>query len=332
MATSKTTAANPMAPETKTQHYIPKFYLKGFADKEGVLWVCEKFKPIRASKPKHEANRPDYYTLAKKDGRDDTAENLLQDIESRAAPIICKLASPHYVLTPENASHLITFVAVMFARVPSWRDNLDNMAVQIAKNMHLRTVADKQTFGKLCEDFERSTGKALGVDHENLRQEILRGDCKYETVPAAGFSLGSMFKSALTILALLEGFGYEALYAPAGKYFVTSDAPVFTLQPDGRGQATIGVGFGRPNVEVYLPLNKRTCLRMKRGLRPQGREIVEGHLNEINRTIIATATRCLYSSERYKRIARLFSERGCKVRPGKESFLPSPPTGHGILF
>ncbi len=47
----------------RAQHYVPKFYLKGFTDKAGALWVYERHKSLRESKPKHEANRPDYYTI-----------------------------------------------------------------------------------------------------------------------------------------------------------------------------------------------------------------------------------------------------------------------------
>ncbi len=71
--------------EAKAQHYIPKFYLKGFTDEHGKLWVREKFEPIRASKPKLEARRPDYYTHAEQGERDETAENVLKEAESRAA-------------------------------------------------------------------------------------------------------------------------------------------------------------------------------------------------------------------------------------------------------
>jgi Protein of unknown function (DUF4238) len=64
--------------EAKAQHYIPKFYLKGFTDEQGKLWVCEKFKPIRDSKPKLEAHRPDYYTHAEQGERDETAEEYIE--------------------------------------------------------------------------------------------------------------------------------------------------------------------------------------------------------------------------------------------------------------
>src|SRR5690349_313567 len=107
--------------EAKDQHYIPKLYLKGFTDKNGVLWVYEKFKPIRASTPRDEAHRPDYYTHSETGERDESVEGVLEKVESRVAPVLRKLANSQYVLTPENASHLIAFVSFMFARVPSWR-------------------------------------------------------------------------------------------------------------------------------------------------------------------------------------------------------------------
>jgi hypothetical protein len=39
---------------------------------------------------------------------------------------------------------------------------------------------------------------------------------------------------------------------------------------------------------------------------------------------MATAVQYLYSSERHRRIARLFDERGCKVQIGKNAFMPHP--------
>ena len=306
--------------ETKAQHYIPKFYLKGFTDRQKRLWVCERFKPIRASKPKDEAHRPDYYTHAEQGQRDETVEDILKDLESRAAPIICKLANPQYVLTPENASRVIMFVAFMFARVPSWRENLDNLAAQLAKSKILEVANDKERFHRTCLELEKAKGKSLGVDFEAFRQNVLNDKFDIEQ-GSIGFNLGSMCLSACDIAKELATMGYQAFYAPEGKFFLTSDSPVFTLQPDGAGEATVGMGFGWENVEVYCPLNKKTCFRMKKGIQPMGRVIEEGRVDEINRVTMATAVQYLYSSEDHRRIARLFDERGCKVRVGKNAFM-----------
>jgi hypothetical protein len=307
--------------EQKAQHYIPNFYLKGFTDRQKRLWVCERFKPIRNSKPKDEANRPDYYTVSEEGRRNETAEDILKQVESRAAPIISKLANPQYTLTPEKAGHVIMFVAFLFARLPNWREHLNNLAVQIAWKMLLHAVGDKEEFHKTCAEIQKERGESLG-DFEELRQDVLNR--RFDIEQSKAHNLGSMCLSACSIAKELATMNYQAFYAPQGKFFLTSDSPVWTLQHDGTGEATVGMGFGWDNVEVYCPLNKRTCFRMKRGIEPMGRLIEERRVDEINRVTMATAVQYLYSSEPHRRIARLFDERGCKVQVGKNAFMPHP--------
>jgi hypothetical protein len=316
------------SPEPKAQHYIPKFYLKGFTDNCRRLWVCEKFKPIRESKPKAEAHGPDYYTHAEKGERDETAEDILEEVESKAAPIIRKLANPQYTLSPENAGYVITFVAFLFARVPSWREHLDGIAVEVTKRELLRTASNKERFHQKYAELENARGEPFGVDPEELRLNVLKGRFDFKQSSKA-FKLGSMCMSATAVAKTLSTMGYQAFYAPEGKFFVTSDAPVYTIQPDGTGMATVGMGFGWENVEVYCPLNKKTCFRLKKGIKPMGRTVEAGRVDEINCIVMATATQYLYSSEGHRRIARLFDEHGCKVRAGKNAFMtsPIPPAG-----
>jgi hypothetical protein len=311
--------------EAKAQHYIPESYLKGFTDKQGSLWVCERFKPIRESKPKLEANLPDYYTHADNGERDETAENVLMQAESRAAQIVRKLANPQCKLTPEDAGRVVIFIAFMFARVPSWRENLDNVAAQVAPERIVKTASEKKEFYRIWADLEKKNGKPLGMEPEKLRQYILKGEYDLKQ-GSKGFNLGAMFTSAFSAVKQLATMGYQALYAPEGSFFLTSDSPVFTLQPDGTGQATIGVGFGWENVEVYFPFNKRACFMMKKGIQPKGKIIEAGRVDLINKVTMATAARCLYSSRGFNRIARLFDEHGCKIRPGKNAFMNRPPS------
>ena len=143
------------------------------------------------------------------------------------------------------------------------------------------------------------------------------------------FNLGSMCMSAVDLAKVLAMMGYQAFYAPEGKFFLTLDSPVYTIQPDGMGQATIGMGFGWENVEVYCPLNKKTCFRLKKGIEPMGRIVEARRVDQINRVVMATATQYIYSSEGHRRVARLFDEHGCKVRAGKNAFMtsPIPPAG-----
>jgi hypothetical protein len=298
--------------------------LKGFTDSKQTLWVYERFKAPRGSKPKHEANRPDYYTHFEHGERDETAEDVLKDIESVVAPIVRKLANPEYELTEENAAKLYMFVASLFARVPSWRSYMNEAVADMARRIQQRGAQEREKFHRWCADFEQKTGRPLPVTYEELRQFVIKGDYTIEQASNA-YNLGMMFKSAITVAKELATFACEILYAPQGHVFITSDAPVFTVRPDGSGQAEIGMGFGWRGVEVYLPLNKRACLRLRRDVAPCAIEISERGVQQINGAVMATAERYIYSSEGYRRIGRLFDERGCKIQPGKHSFLTKPP-------
>ena len=78
--------------------------------------------------------------------------------------------------------------------------------------------------------------------------------------------------------------------------------------------------------QVYFPLNKRACLRLRRGVAPAAFEISEFDLGHINRATMINASHCLYSAEGYRRISRLFDQWGCKIEPGKNAFMPTPET------
>lgn len=112
------------SPQAKAQHYIPKFYLKDFTDNQGALWVYEKFKPLRKSTPKREAQRPDDYTHDEDGERDETAEDMFKKVESQVAPIIIKLANPHYVLTPKTVGNLMRYRFLLVG--PSGTENNGN--------------------------------------------------------------------------------------------------------------------------------------------------------------------------------------------------------------
>jgi Protein of unknown function (DUF4238) len=302
----------------KAQHYIPEAYLKGFADKNQVLWVCEKSKEIRPSRPKEEANKPDYYTHTEDGVRDETAEQTLSVIESQAAVILKKIGNPQYRLTPETAGTLYFFVAFMFARVPTMREYLDKVVCAAERHKQKALAKDRQKFEESWRQYEQDTGRSAG-DLETLRQFILDGKYKMNQESAA-FNLGAMFDFGFVVMDKLMRCNYEVLYAPHGHYFVTSDSPVFTCLPDNHG-VTFGMGFGWPGVHTLFPLNKRACLRLRNGASATSRHISAYLVAEINQFTMACATQHLYMPAPDDRLRRLFDEIGCNVKPGVNAFM-----------
>jgi hypothetical protein len=105
----------PQSARTADHHYIPKFYLKGFTDKEGSLWVYENGKTApRRSTTKHEGHRENYYVFEDRGFPDDSTEKMLSRVESVVAPTIKKLANSQFRLNDRQRSELYSFVALMF--------------------------------------------------------------------------------------------------------------------------------------------------------------------------------------------------------------------------
>jgi Protein of unknown function (DUF4238) len=306
------------AADGKAQHYVPESYLKGFTDKNQVLWVCDKSKAIRPSRPKDEANKPDYYTHTKDGTRDETAEEALSVIESQAAIILKKIGNSQYKLTPETAGTLYFFVAFMFARVPTMREYIDKVVCATERHKQKTLAKDKQKFEESWRQYEQDTGRSAG-DLETLRQFILNGKYKINQESAA-FNLGAMFDFGFVVLDKLMRCNYEVLYAPPGHHFVTSDSPVFTCLRDKHG-VTFGMGFEWPGVHTLFPLNKRACLRLRKGASATSRHISAYLVAEINKFTMACAAQHLYMSTPDDRLRTLFEKIGCNVKPGVNAFM-----------
>jgi hypothetical protein len=316
---------------SKAQHYIPQFYLKGFTD-NGKLWVLEKWNAPRASRPKNEAHRPDFYTFHDLGYRDEAAERTLCLVENEVAPIIKKIANKTTDLTAQQISSLYIFVSVMFARVPNWRTMLDSKAGELLKEMMLKKAQNKEDFNADYRRFYRQrhqTDEELMTEAEKMRALILSGQWAAEQ-KSVGYNLKMMFQSAFAIaetiaprsLELLVIQPHEQSGAPEESAFLTSDSPVVTLLPEAGGKASIGIGFGCEGAEVFMSLNKRVCLRIYEGKVHQRRVLISRDMvKQINNVIMAAATRYVYSSRGERRLARLFNEYGCKIIPGKNAFV-----------
>jgi hypothetical protein len=298
------------------QHYVPKFYLKGFTEDKR-LWVFERDQKFRESKPKNEAHRPDFYCFDDSGQRDDSPEKALEQIESRAAPIVRKLANIEYDLTPENVADIVLFVAFMFVRTPVWREHLNRLAVRMRRDHDLALAGDKERFYKQCAEVD-ALKSMTEVQYEELRQLLLRDDLDLQQ-KSVGFNLSMMFKSGFEISNWLSE------YAPPEIKFVTSDCPVFTLGPDVDGDPALGMGFGWKDVAVYFPLNKRACLVLKRGIRPTAIKTNRDRTESINRLSMMNATKYVYASQGLQRTRRLFDQDGCKVKIGENAFMADPP-------
>jgi hypothetical protein len=311
--------------EVAEHHYVPKFYLKGFTDKNKRLWVYEKgANAPRESTPKSEGNIENYYTFTDRGYPNDQAERMLARAESAMAPVIRKLANPLFVMNETQRSELYTFVALTYVRVPAYREFIDRQAGEFMKRFTQETARDADKFCALLKKYESTTGKSL-PDYEKFRNFLLSDDYTVSQ-KSAGFNLLQIFRSSLTISEVLETeYRHDVHYAPPGMYFMTGDNPIITIEPEIDGSAFIGTGFGRPRTKVVFPLNKRACLILSRRGTEQRIEASPAHTRQVNEMIMGVSQRFVYGPEGTRRVARIYNEQGCKIRYGENAFMAQPP-------
>ena len=302
-------------------HYVPKFYLKGFMDRQQVLWVYEKGQNApRPSNAKKEGHRENYYTFTDRGTPDDSTEKMLSKAESMVAPTIKKLRNPQFKMNDTQRSELYTFVALMFVRVPAYREFLDAQASKFMKRVSQGLARDRDEFYRTLKAYEAETGESI-ADPEGLRT-FAAGDNYSVTQQSVGYNLLLAFRSCITIFEVLEKeYRYDIYYAAADSYFITCDNPIITIEPDTDGKAWVGMGFGRPNTEVLFPLNKRACLILSR--RGTGQQLfASSQMNhQINDMMMHAAQKYVYAPVGYRRISRMFNDRRSQIRYGENAFL-----------
>jgi hypothetical protein len=317
--------------QPRAHHYLPVFYLKGFASVSpkkdiGFLWVYERGKPPRRSKPENEAHERDFYSHNR-------TERLLSKIESVVAPFFRAVEDGYSEFHPVDWKGITCFMALTWLRGPTGRDFVNGLYEWATESAVKQLAENAEEFAKCYQRFLESSGTNTNLSAEEMRTSLLSNNWKVKQ-DNHGFALKLMFDGVPRVSSILNKKHWEVLVSKDDQCFCTSDCPILTFLPDSprrRGTGSIGTGFERPGVQIYFPLNRRQCLLLSDRAKNSSHEIPGGHVREINKFMMVGARRFIYASERNAAMERLFNKVGCKSVPGKSAFMREPPPGGGEL-
>jgi len=244
----------------KKHHKQPVFYLKGFTNSEGLLFVYNKDSGnVFESTPEAIAYENDYFTFTNPLGDKDSEsfENYIAAIENNTAPVIKKILDEQ-VITEKEKSGFALFVASMFLRASNFRRNAEDLYAQMRKFKIQAIASDKDKFHEAFKDFnlkeyEKNNPKPIKT-LEELRQLILHADeyFKFSTEPLASLQIILAEIDRLTVL--FYNMKWCFLKATDNFKFITGDNPV------SYGDPTAGLlhkALMRRNTQVTIPLSKK---------------------------------------------------------------------------
>lgn len=227
-------------PDPKNHHFIPKFLLREFADKDGrVYYVHRKSKldyPVKKLVDDifsgHRLN-----SLTSNDGTfDNSTEHELAEIDSLASEVLRYMKSTLELgktpsLSFEQRHIWDVFICILHKRSPILK----------------RKIATKQFIDEQLEDSIDWLEKARGPIPSNIREKIASEDWRKNALKYA--SVKSTTKLGEDVIAALAAKGLcFAKIVKSTKSFIIGDIP-FLRMGDG-----ISSELSKPTTELWLPI------------------------------------------------------------------------------
>lgn len=243
---------------SRYHHYLPKSYLYGFTNDNGMIWVCNKSTGvIKELSPKVFGGENHFYSIKMEDGRVDVSvENELIEVDGRFMDMLRKLQE-YKQLTVEDRADLSLILALFMTRVPHFKKFVEEGLNILMKKVMETSANHKESFyAKL---------NTLGVTEdqfEKTRQFALNEE--YDIKPSNNYFLGYMIKLALDIAPLFNMFEWTIGIVPNNTTFMTLDNPIALIPSlDMKSQYRKGIGLLTPGLTIHFPLNKSLMLGMK---------------------------------------------------------------------
>lgn len=217
-----------MPNKTKKQHYVPRFYLKNFSNKNKDEFFIHCYdidkKDSYPANIKNIGEEKDFYKIA-----DENYEEFFQKTEEWASPIINNLSKNGKIKSlniVKNREKLSLFLAIQFLRTKEMREDLLEIFSKIS--MHLQKHNLSKEMELLVEE----------IDEKNIKHN----------------QMGFIGHGALKMIDELLSKKWVVLKNKTEIDFLTSDNPVVLYNPHGF------LGVASKYIHIFYPINPKLCL------------------------------------------------------------------------
>ncbi|MEM9280253.1 MAG: DUF4238 domain-containing protein [Verrucomicrobiota bacterium] len=281
--------------KSKRHHYLPRFYLSGFAE-EGQLSVYDRVdNRYRKGSPKNEGLIGHYYSVENEDGeRDAGIELILSKIEGNAKTAI-DLLTDSKPLSADDRYWLSIFSALFLFRTPEFESDVNEVQKQLIKSMMRTSFASNERARREIEEFNRKNEKPPEVDPEDFA-EFVQSD-QFEIEMHRNSSLSMVLPIAREVADILYQQNWMILHNLSSVPFLTCDAPFLVIPPsDFDPHSWHGVGMMAPGSKRFVPLSQNVGLLMLEhgGLQGDMKITLEAEVNAFNAGIASLTKRYLF--------------------------------------
>jgi hypothetical protein len=246
-----------------------------------------------------------YYSFPMEDGEQDkrSFEAAMSEMESRAASAIQTLKE-HEAITGQVKLDLAAFVALMYTRVPAFRENMQKIWGRWADLVLVGFASDEDRCRVLLDEIQAGKPAGVPVTPKDLKDAILQG--RVQTLLSHPSTLSFVIDFAGRMAQGLVQMEWVLVAASPGTEYVTSDNPVCREAPARDERSAWNPGLGLASVEVTFPITREFALLAS--WQPFTRRHLVASpaaVREVNRRTVMSAQRFVYSPGKSVGLLRL---------------------------
>ncbi len=215
---------------TIKQHYVPRFYLKNFADQQGILQTFDK-KNNRLGSPKHYSGvgYANYFYAVKTgvpDNISQEVEKWLGGFENSIAsemPRIIKKILDNDHINKNDRYVLSVLMSLLWLRSPNMREQLNKMEENLMKQVFGLRATER------VDDFIKKTKKEISDEEKKKLVKTLKEgsyDVKFSNAQHLQFMTETLGFDGPGFANMFFGQKWKIYIAKGDKRFITSDSPL----------------------------------------------------------------------------------------------------------
>lgn len=245
-------------------HFIPQFYLRGFADGVGsqarLFTFDSETRKSFTTRVRNVGSRR-YFNRVEAEGIDpDAIEDAMAEIEGEISVHLAEVVEAERFPSEEHFNSVLNLIANVSVRNPRLRANISAAHKEIARRMMDLSLVTEDTWLREAQKMKES-----GVP---LKQDLTYQDLKdfheggeYEIIVDQTYLIGLEIKLTGPILDSLAQRQWCFVSSPEGSDFITSDDPAVLSWTNGRSRGFYSPGHGMDETQVFFPLTSRLALK-----------------------------------------------------------------------
>lgn len=278
----------------RKHHILPRKYLERFS-KDNRIWVLDfETKKQNNLRLEEAAVIKDFYTVKTLNSQEDDLieQKFLAKIEDKCDPAIAEVVNKHSFSQGYVWDKLANYVALMYVRVPLFRQIFLETFEQFANQMADDLIDSEEFYNKVMKDLQEQNPdiKVMPFNEAQKAQDKfeISGD-----IPRT-FYIKQMMLFASNLVPIIGNMTPNLLLAE--KYFdakfITGDVPII---PIPRKPTNSSTWLNNPDCDLYFPLSSYCCLVLNYDSLPKSNYVSSKKIAWINHLVACNCTRIVLS-------------------------------------